>query len=252
MYLSDKKLQYLKNRALQFEDLDDAYLATYHIEGYSDSDEEELCIDIEDENILKLLNNNICSFKEIVDRVKKMKEVSFNDQTACYFNSLLDKHRLFENLIENEKLTNNDLRDLLNEIDDLYGLCNFCQNSSLIKKVLNEFLLNKKNIDRFNKIVENSGWYDERNIHTVFDLLEDFYKTDQKLLKLNKLNRGLCDIKFDIDQKLKLVDVLKNNEKAQNMLMSFTEANVHDQYDFEQLKNMLTKDREKKKGKINL
>ena len=63
-------------------------------------------------NILKLLNENICSFQDIVDKFKRV----YDEYGSVCLDRLLLNKNLFKTLIENDKLTNDDLKYLLNRI----------------------------------------------------------------------------------------------------------------------------------------
>lgn len=104
----------------------------------------------------------------------------------------------------------------------------------------------------------------EHKVHSIFDFIrlyvthyedaddrenwieKDESKIDRDLLKLNKLNKCLYKFDFYKEQKLELAEVLKNNEIAQNRLIQIIDNNLEDQYDFDSLKNLLTKDDDKK------
>ena len=82
MKLDETTSQKLKDERIQIEDLSD-----WH---FVDKLSRNSYYQIGNENILKLLNNNICSFQQIVDKFKSIRY----DRVSCLC-KLLDKHQLF-------------------------------------------------------------------------------------------------------------------------------------------------------------
>lgn len=72
------------------------------------------------------------------------------------------------------------------------------------------------------------------------------------------LNMNLALLKFDLkfdlneEQKAELRSLLQNSKSAQNILKRILENNLDDQYDFESLRNLLSKDENKRKLKLNI
>lgn len=142
MLLSEKTLQKLKAlRDLGFdaiEDLRDQYFVNLE-------DESEI------ENVLKLLDENICDFKQLVDKFKKMGE----DSHSSCLDMLLGNIELFNELIKSNRLTNADLKYLLNTVDSYSEINNLCYNIDSLKYILNNFILDAEIVNRLNTILED-------------------------------------------------------------------------------------------------
>lgn len=200
-----------------------------------------------------LLDNNILSFKELVDKsltIEWSSKLFDYDSERC-LKKLINKQELFDTLIKNNLICLEDLMYLLNNVeyyDEIEGLC---KNNPLIKKILAEFLLDKDITNRFSDMIEKSG----RHID-IFKVIENNNfnknKSSEKLLELNKLNKLFHEFSCDREQKLEIAKILRNSEVARNTFKSIIENNLLDQYSFEQLKNILTKnDNKKLKTKFN-
>ena len=161
---------------------------------------------------------------------------------------LLKDKNFFNDLFENHLLNKEDLRDLLNRIDKLSELWRLCKNTSLINYILNDFVLNKGTVDRFNRIIEKIAWYKDHNIHTVFEYIRIHNKDNEEILKLNGLNEKVCLLNsFDLtkDQKLELIEILKNNDIALNRFKEIVDNNLEHTFDFDALKVYLNKPEKK-------
>ena len=220
---------------LKMTQLNDSIEYKMNVRNTSDEDYE---LDSLSKNTILLkyiVDKNILSFKELVDKFKSIYE----------FDSLLGNKELFEKLIQNNRLTREDSRYLLNRIDKTYELRNLSHNTSLLKYILNEFVLNKEIVDRFDALVEKSRYrYGTLGIYvidTIFDLIEYWNKNDEEILKLNELNRKMCSFDLNDDQKLELIEILKNNEIALNRLIQIIDNQLESNFDFESLMNYLKK-----------
>lgn len=241
MKLTKKLLQDLKERKIFLNDLAFDYFVD-HADGkhpYSYN------FRVEIDNMLQLLNNDICDFKQIIDKFKDK-----SDSVGL----LIPGRALFEYLIENNKLTAEDVKYLLNGIVSVKQLDRLLTyNGSLLKHILSEFILDKNDVDRFTEIIENNDWCKERDIHSIFDVIDyKINENNEELLKLNELNKimySLNSFNLNKEQKLNLIEVIQNSEFAQNTLKQLVENNLQDQYNFETLEDLLTKD-DKKKLKI--
>ena len=246
--LNEEDLKYLLNRIDTYDELDNL---------------------TENTILLKhIVDKNILSFKELVDKYKNI-ENGFNNSCLQY---LLSNKEIFNDLVLSNKLNKEDLRYLLNTIDNDLDLDSLCTNTSLIKHILNEFVLDKETVDKFNTIIENTSWCEVNsevnNIHNIFKLIE-FYAThewddeeeeycrksriDQELLELLELNKKvylLSTFDLNLNQKLDLSEVLKDNEITKNKLIQIVENNLESNYDFDSLMQYLKK--KEKKNLINI
>ena len=102
MKLSKKELQELKNKTLQIEDLDEAFF----IESENSK------------NILNLLNNNVCSFKEIVDKFESIED--YDGSTSLY--KLFTLRDLLKDLIESNRISNEDVKYLFDSVKTSYEI----------------------------------------------------------------------------------------------------------------------------------
>lgn len=312
---SQKLLKKLKNKKISLYDLEDMYFVTR--DGYN----------VNSDNIFKLIDDNIVSFKEIVDRIKSMDEfdkffhdkiltesnkltkedlryifdkidhfkelAEFNhnysllqyviDTDIVTFKELVDKYKSikkkdnhkedpclwfllhstknFKWLVEDSKITESDLKYMLNKIDSAYELKSLVHNPILLRHILNEFLLDKELLHKFNEILKNWKRGIENNIYNIFDYMDvsipicrsnkDIDEEEQKELQsLKEVNKYLCS--FNEEQRLTLSKAVKNNDKAFDILRSVVESHLEDQYSFEALKSILTKDSKKQlKTKFN-
>lgn len=209
--------------------------------------------------LFQVLDNNILSFQELVDRYRSIKD-ECNDPNLY---KLFWKKDLFRKLFKSNTLTVEDLKYTLNKIDNADEITFLCFNTPVIKKVLSEFMLDYETVMKFDAMlsIQKPWWFIEDDINKVFDLIENFethswgeYElreklekfVDKKLLKLVDLNRALYKFELNKEQKLKVAKVLKNNEIAQNRVKEIIENQLESNYDFESLIGYLKKTKKKK------
>lgn len=254
-----QKLEKLKNKEISITDLsDDCFLGYFAAEDGG--------IFINTENILKLLDEGVCNFQDIVDRIKSISETA--DYLGCdAFKKLLENVGESVRLFEMHNPTKEELKYLLSKIDKIDELRNLCDNRCLLERILNEFLLDEV-VDKLNTVVEEDVWCSKRSIHNIFDLIEfththyfdddwNSYKLDKEyidenLLKLNRTNKNFYKLNFHENGKLELIEILQTSEHSRAVLNQVVESNLHDTYDFDTLKNLLNKDDNKKRSKLNL
>ena len=110
----------------------------------------------------------------------------------------------------------------------------------LYLSILNEFILDTEIVDKFSEILN-------KNIFDFIEYAENKRSTmkfkNNKLSKLNTLNRYAY--RFDEEQRLELIELIQNNEIAQNRLIRIVDNNLESNYDFDSLMNYL----KKKEGK---
>ena len=102
MKLPENIVQKLKDKKISFNKLSDRYFADSL--NPKDSTSVEY---FEVKNIQLLLNNDICSFKQLVDRAKSLHDA------RPRLHSLVGYSSLFKDLIQNNTLTREDLKYLL-------------------------------------------------------------------------------------------------------------------------------------------
>ena len=106
--------------------------------------------------------------------------------------------------------------------------------------VLDEFLLDKENVNRFNRLIENDEcWYNESSIHTIFELIKYFNTGDEEVSKLIALNKYTYS--FDEEQRDELIELAQNSKSAKNKLIQIIENHLESNYDFESLMQYLKK-----------
>ena len=234
--LKNKKLfeKLIESDALIQEDL--RYLFT----KISNSEElESLC-----KNALLLSHIVLkCSFQELIDFLKKTKDRTFHGPKSALFQLMQDANP-FSNWIDVNALTNEDLKYLLNNLENLTELRALCDHGPLIKKILSACILNTEFVDKFNKMCRNKK---ERNI---FELIQAHNKFYPETLELNKLNKVMYVFNLTEKQKSKMLELFKNDEIAQERLNHIVDNHLESQFDFESLMSYLKK--QEKKNLINI
>lgn len=256
MKLTESILRELEDKKISIENLDDSYLIEY-VSKPDDNGRPYLTGSFEDDNILNLLNKDVYSFKEIVDKARSIYHPKYKNIETCLM-YLLENEEIFKNLIKTDKLTKDDLRYMLSRIDNTIELFAITRNPLLLLTLLDKFVLTKEIVERFRPMLDADADCKNRNIHTIFDVIEDrsgYRKESKDILKLNELNRKtymLNDFNLTENERDELRDSIQNDEVARNRMISLVENNLQDQYSFNQLKNLLTKDNDKKlKTKFN-
>ena len=135
-----------------------------------------------------------------------------------------------------------------------------CENTTLIKHILKNSVLDKEDINKFNALIEKDALCKERSIHTVFDLTEDEETHEwaenfivDNFKKLNESHKELCETPFfalhickalnvqNKEFKLKLINLTKNSEVARNKLKEIVENHLESNFDFDSLMQYLSK-----------
>lgn len=195
----------------------------------------------------------------------------FQSNTPSAKNRVLGSHdNFFSKIVEHKILTDKNIDFLLNTIHNRRELETFIMNPKLIERCLSSYCLTHQHVDHLDSIARNTRYVHHFNVfgevesQNFFNYLrtaltsENSYlsklpnvKDLQVLLETNEALYSLKNSKLTKEQQVEIVEILKNNETARNTLKSIVEVDLLDQYDFEQLKNVLSKDDNKKKIKMN-
>lgn len=222
-----------------------------------------------------LLQNGIVSFQEFVDKYQNTQN---HDEASSLF-LIFGSSSIAELLAKNYDVSISDLKHLLHLVDE-DSFEEFCKHDAILQKILKNFLLDTALVDKFNSIVQktfqNTSYklgfgfnlsYTNEDIKNVFDFIK-FHQTflenddsefilrlpsftNDELLKLNEINRSIFDLKFTCSQIDEILELVSRSEKSRSILLQLIENNLLDTYDFETLKNLLTKDDKKKKTTLN-
>lgn len=243
------------------------------------SNEEGRILSHHDAFIVSLIENKLCTFQDIVRVVKNIRE----DEDDSCLSSLLCNFVIFNTLLEQTLLDEHSLIFLLNNIDSYYELNYFCsvENEMLIKKVLTRNLLDFSLINRYNSILSKRFSHNEITEYNFFNMIyqkvlckKSSYNNSSKLVideETNKfvrrreinprllvlLNRAVSLYvansfeKLNFDERKEIAKITNHSEKAKKKLLQIVNSNLQDQYDFETLKNLLTKEEKKKRLKLN-
>lgn len=262
-------LDLLDNKLCTFQELVDKFKNSPSREGssylYKMLKDEELFEELESKNLLTKAD-----LKYLLSKIDKQSDVNCLDSNFVLFNlcidnglfqEIVDLHkstqylvqlfnntRLFKNLLKNEQLNNTDLKCLLLASDYHSIVKGFCKSGLLLKKVLNEFMIDSE-------VVAHLNSYISRKRHSqVFDTIFDeirytrLNRTDEELLNLNSLNDQIYTSKnLNEQQRLDLIGMLKNNIAAQNKFSMLAYAS---ELSYDQLKNYLSSERHSKSYKI--
>lgn len=119
----------------------------------------------------------------------------------------------------------------------------------LLPYLFENYLVPVEVIDKMNEIIaEDALWKFSKKSSKVRETSLFEFETHKNALGNYK---AIFDLEFSPQETQIILDILKNSDKAKNLLNSFIENNLLDTYSFETLKNLLTKDNEKRKGKFN-
>lgn len=218
--------------------------------------------------LTQIVEQNICSFQELIDKGKNSQALQ----------ALLQNEQFFEKLIADNAVSKDDLKMLMKVLDEKgdYALFkNFSENVALIKHLLKNFLFDTEFIDKANKTL--ICFYNQHNDENEYGfgmtfLERPYYKAlytpdyvpeydayfsrerpdgdpnkDVDLAELSE-NSMLCFecSKLSDKEKQKLFEIVQKSKKAKGLIKEIVSSNLQDHYDFDQLKNILTKDDEKK------
>lgn len=185
MKLTDELIQDLKDKKISLYDLDDRYFVNIP-KNYTES-----------ENVLQLLNNNICSFKSIVNKFKFIKVLV--DDSYLYY--LLREEELFKKLIQNNKLTKDDLEYLFDAIDKWYEVDRLNYYNSFLLRHLtdNDIVSFKELVDKCKNIKRTyvNTIHTDSCLHFLLENTNDFeywiketkLSTDDLRYLLNKTDK---------------------------------------------------------------
>lgn len=190
-------------------------------------------------------------------------------------------HELFDSKA-NESLKLEYIKRILDNIENTEEMFAFTINFDdgfFLKPALQNFLFTVEHITKLNEFVrevvcDERSWYrkryfnldeivDQHNTMSFFQFLENEY-TDPRLLKVHAIDKenaqeiveltrvymALCSFLND-NNFMNLVQILSNSERSREVLKQIVFNNLIDQYDFESLQSILTKDEKKMKNKMN-
>lgn len=241
MKLSERKLSQLK----EMKEKDPSCRVLYDRYLYTERS------GLEAKNIQLFMTNNLCTFKELVDAYKELREYWSESRCLCY---LIENDRVFQWLITYSQVNDSDLKYLLNKIDNIKELLKLSRNTYLIKHLLDNFVLDENIVSNLNTIsqyTKNSTKLESADTLNVFDFIE-YYNDDTHLLELIDSTKLVFSLTFNDTERKEIFDLIQHSEYAKNMLRQVVESNLEDQYNFETLRRLLTKDAEKRKTKLNL
>lgn len=240
MKLTDELMKDLKDRKVSLYDLEDEYLfdtGTANVE-----------------NLLILLSNNICSFKEIVDTYSSIEE---DDNGLCL--KYLLNNKLIEEALKHNLMTNENLCYLLNKVAHVGCEITFdwlLDNTPLIKYMLNELVFDSEIVDKFNEMLKTWNWPSKPTEATIFDYLKYRNKNNEDILKLlgsyERIHKMLLILDIGEKRTKELLEILRHNEAAQKSLIQIVENNLQERYTYSQLKSLLSEATNKKKNEHKL
>lgn len=199
----------------------------------------------------KIVEYGYISFKELTDKycsVAERKDADPEEDHLLLW--LLHKTQLWRDLLkdDNKLVTFDDLKYFLSKIDNEKLLNKLCDDNNLFlaKYCFDNFLFDESTLQKYTKILRKNGVdqnlffsYVQRNFSSASwsDPTENYRKIYELLKRPT--------------QRQKIYSIVQNSEKAKNTLLQILNNNLLDQYGFEQLKSLLTRDEEKKKTKLN-
>lgn len=191
-----------------------------------------------------LLGKDI-SFKELVD-VFNSKHFKYNSfYSGLYYlvsNTVFDCK--FAYLIKNNILSKGDFKYLLGKIDDPDIITSLLmRKSKFLDYCFKNFLVDKHIIEKFDELIKDA------QMTFLSSLLKPYEEMSLTTIKDYVL---VSSLPYADDKKESIFNMIQNSDRAQSTLMQILDNNLIDQYDFEQLENLLNKDEEKKKIKMNL
>lgn len=200
-----------------------------------------------------VLSTEVISFKEMIDKYKNIKDFSGDSNLLKLIWMLSNNEELTQELIEKHILNTDNLKLLLRSIGSIYEINKLCKSVSLIEKILSDFLIDNEIVKIYDAIQHPQKTSQSRK-RELFQLIIESNMNCNKnvanLEKLSKINKFLNN--FNEKERAELVETLQSNQTSQNTLLQLLDVNVLEQYTFDQLKSILTKDDDKKlKTKFN-
>lgn len=159
---------------------------------------------------------------------------------------------------------------LLNAITKFIEVYTLVENSPLLVNVLSSAELTRTNLRKFDRIIKRlEDKLLDRNVSTFLDYVQAHYDFSARRLLNEEEQRDYSQVSKLVEvvqlvfrfehlnklQRAMMQKLLFANDFSQtriSILTKIVENNLSDQYDFETLKNLLTKDDNKKKLKLNL
>lgn len=201
-----------------------------------------------------VIDNDLVSFEEFVDLYKKIKDSHLRPNLHGFF----DHSESLKYLLQTNSVTADGLLHLLKVVDSSFEISSLCGNGQLMKNILNSFVLDEQTVDKLNTIIREFEYFKDMNVSNIFDLIEQSaYREEQELkqnlLSLTASNKYLHKLSFRPEErKILHKNILQFSETALNNLKQIVDNNLQDQYTFRQLFDILNKDHNKKRNKLNL
>lgn len=139
-----------------------------------------------------------------------------------------------------------DLLYLLDKVQTVNEVKSFYKNRSFLMHCFQNFVLNSNHIEKFDSLLHTVS-----NVKSgFFDSIKVAYETDAEMLSTAESYR-IFQLKYSEKEKRELFHILKNSDNSREIFKQIVDSNLADQYSFEQLKELITKDSKKKKVKLN-
>lgn len=243
-------LEYLVNGSLITKD------ALKYLFGKIDSMREAEAFYLNTSVLEYFLENNIIDIKDLVDKFSDIRPLSGRSSALQFlFDNSTRFFRSF-NVVKKDLMQVESFQYALSKfkLHEEQSLINLMNNATLLEFCFSNFLFDEQLIEKFDKILKNVTPMYQRTNKSFFEDIKTTFESNKKLLKLIDMFEQLYAVdNLDVDEKKKTLEIVLNSDAAQEILKQIIESNLEDQYDFESLMRVLTKDDKKTlKTKFNL
>lgn len=205
--------------------------------------------------VLYMIDHKLLNFTRYVDSCAEAKDAYGNSALT----GVIGAPRNFDEFLIQKKITSQDLAHLTNSLTNSYEFWLAVRyNLFLFEHCLKHHLIKPATFRKFDKFAKIDGEGDF--LRTVEGHLENLMSITAKSVAPKKVNieelmkipKSIYkDNTFSITQQDQLSNVVYSSKEALNLLTQFIDTNIFDQYDFDTLMRLLTKNESKKKLKMN-
>lgn len=180
-----------------------------------------------------VLKNSILTFRELVDLTK-----SLAHDSCTGLERMLSNNDFFQKLFQHDLISLEDISHLLNSINNWKEVRYLADNTHLLEKILDNFLLTPNQIEKFEELIKYVEFYRDYSdeITNFFDYISyvtDIYlKPDEFKHMFEIKERFYIDFlkNFSKDEQNEILLKLQTSTSAKQHMMSILENNLESEY----------------------
>lgn len=191
----------------------------------------------------KCLKKGVISVKDSIDKLK---------MTTQYYH-FLEHEQYFDKLLElDEFCKQSDVQYALDRIDKQIEIEALSVNGSLLKYVLKNFMLIDGSIKKYDDVLKEKERGNADFFSFCAEICAAVHADNTELSELLEMNKQLYDSDLSAHEKSCIVQIAQQNTEAMQKLQQILSTALLDQYNFDQLEQILRKASHKKRIKMNL